>query len=119
MMRKTYAKIAKYLGLVLPPESDQQAAIDEVREWFTDQGPGDWLLVIDNADNLDEADVPNFIPATNKGSVIITSRNRQAAGLGHAIELGDMEAEDAITLLLRRAGVNASPSNESVAAGIA
>ncbi|MCJ1253239.1 hypothetical protein MMC24_001050 [Lignoscripta atroalba] len=105
-LRKTYADIAKYLDLALPSGGDQQTAIDSVRNWFTDHEQGDWLLVIDNADKLDEVDIQSVIPPINKGRVIITSRNRQAAGLGTAIELGEMDAGDAVALLFRTAAIH-------------
>ena len=118
-LRRTYAEIAKYLGIIGPPAGDQQTAIDSVRDWFTDHKKGDWLLVIDNADKLDKVDIEAFIPSTNKGSVIITSQNRQAEGFGLAIELGEMDAKDATTLLLRRASIrNPTPNDENVAAEI-
>lgn len=85
-LRKTYANIAKYLDLGLPPRGDSQTAIDSVRDWFTDHKQRDWLLVIDNADKLNEIDIQPFIPPIKKGSVIIRRRNREAAELGTAIE---------------------------------
>ena len=115
-LRKTYADIAKHLELATPPGGDQQAAIDSVRDWFTDYKQADWLLVIDNADKLDEVDIETFIPPTNKGSVIITSRNRQAAGFGTALELGEMDAGDASALLLRRAAIHDPTPTDEIAA---
>lgn len=119
-LRKTYADIAKYLDLALPSGGDQQTAIDSVRDWFTDHQQGDWLLVIDNADNLDEVEIHTVIPPINKGSVIITSRNRQAAGFGPAIEIGEMDAGDAVALLFRRAAIyHPAPMEEITGAEIA
>ena len=118
-LRKTYADIARHLGLVIPPGGDQQTMIDSVKDWFTDHKQGDWLLVIDNADTLDEIDIEAFIPPTNKGSVVITSRNRQAAGFGQALKLGEMDANDAKTLLFRRAAIHhPTPTDETSAAEI-
>lgn len=119
-LRKTYADIAKYLGLVLSSDSDQQTAIDFVRDWFTDHEQGDWLLVIDNADNLDDVDIHSVILPINHGSVIITSWTRQAAGFGTAIEIGEMDAGDAVALLFRRAAIHhPTPKEEITGAEIA
>lgn len=112
-LRKNYADIAKYLGLGLPSGGDPQTAIEFVRDWFTDHKQGDWLLVIDNADKI-EVDIQPFIPPINKGSVIITSRNREAAGLGTAIELGEMKAEDALALLFHKAALHHPTSTEEL-----
>jgi len=95
-LRKTYADIARHLSLTVPSNdttdcNSQQASIDSVKDWFTDHERGDWLLVIENADNLNVVDIEGFIPPTSKGNVIIISQNRQAAGYGSAIELGEMD----------------------------
>ena len=114
VLRKSFAEIAIYLGLAVPSGGDQQTVIDSVRNWFTDHEQGDWLLVIDNADQLDEVNIQCVIPPINKGSVIITSRNREAAALGIAIELGEMDAEDAVALLFSRADIKHPTSMEEV-----
>lgn len=119
-LRKTYSEIAKHLDLALPSGGDQQTAIDSVKDWFTDHQQGDWLLVIDNADNLDKVDIHSIIPPINKGSVIITSRNRQAAAFGPGIEIGEMDEADAAALLFRRAAIHhPTPMEEITGAEIA
>lgn len=76
--------------------------------------------MIDNADKSDEVDIQSVIPPINKGNLIITSRNRQAAGLGTAIEIGEMDAEDAVALLFRRAAIHhPAPKEEITGAEIA
>ena len=112
ILRKTYADIAEYLNLGLPSGGDLQTAIDSVRAWFTDHEQGDWLLVIDNADKLNEVKLQPFIPPINKGSLIITSRNRAVAELGIAMELGEMKAEDALALLFQKAALHHPTSTE-------
>lgn len=127
-VRKNYADIGKHLGLATEPSGDQRAIIDSVKDWFTDHKRGDWLLVIDNADRIlvidnadrtDEVDIESLIPSASKGSIIITSRDRKAAGFGPSIELGEMDPEDASSLLLRRAAIQCpSPADEKTAAEI-
>ena len=119
VLRETYAKHAKHLGLISSSANDQHAAIDSVKDWLTDHKKGDWLLVIDNADKLDEVDIQAFIPPTNKGSVVITSRDSQAGVFGPAIELGEMDSRDAYILLLRRAAIHQPcPADEAAAVEI-
>lgn len=63
-----------------------------------------WLLVIDNADNLD-VDVSRYFPAGGRGHIILTTRNPNNvvhATIGEA-SFREMEEEDAITLLLKAA----------------
>ena len=69
-----------------------------------------WLLVIDNADDP-TVDYSRFFPAGERGHILVTSRNSDCkihATIGY-YEFGDMDEEDAITLLLKAAqhgGVN-------------
>jgi hypothetical protein len=114
-IRRDYADIAR--KLILPEavgnnpadfgdSSGQEIAIQAVKEWFTDQEEGDWLLIIDNADNLEEVDLEEYIPSTRKGHIIITSQDKQIAALRASIELGKMDPEDAKKLFLSRAGIS-------------
>jgi hypothetical protein len=85
----------------------QDAVIEAVRDWLTDHDRGDWLLIVDNADNLDDFNPVDYLPATSKGNIILTSRNQQAVafgGPGHSVELGGMEPSDAQQLFLKRSG---------------
>jgi hypothetical protein len=81
------------------------AIVDAVKEWFVDHD-GDWLLIVDNANNLESFDLEKYLPATKKGHVIITSQDRSAAGFGFgpSIEVGEMVAQDAHDLFLKRSG---------------
>lgn len=60
-----------------------------------------WLLVIDNADSPD--DVLDFWPHCGQGSIVVTSRDRQAMTKNYfgecGTELSVLEENDAITLL--------------------
>ncbi|KAG8724639.1 hypothetical protein FRC09_016184 [Ceratobasidium sp. 395] len=65
-----------------------------------------WLLVIDNADDPDLG-LQKFIPGGSHGSVLVTTRLRSLALLGQGpgsdCDVGQMESEDAIELLLTKA----------------
>ena len=63
-----------------------------------------WLLVIDNADDP-MIDYSRFFPPGERGHILVTSRNSDCkihATIGY-YEFGNMEEEDAITLLLKAA----------------
>ena len=51
--------------------------------------------------------------------MIITSRNREAAGIGTAIKLGKMRLEDAVALLFHKAALHYPTSTEELIADIA
>lgn len=63
-----------------------------------------WLLILDNADDLD-MDVPRYIPAGSHGHILITTRNPNVieyATVGH-VRFSGMDPEEAISLLLKTA----------------
>ena len=65
-----------------------------------------WLLVIDNADDP-TIDYSRFFPPGERGHILVTSRNSECkihATIGY-YEFGNMEEEDAITLLLKAADI--------------
>lgn len=65
---------------------------------------GGWLMILDNADDP-TLDLITFLPKCYKGTVLITSRNRDTGQLAntHHLELGEMERGEALSVLLRAA----------------
>ncbi|KAI9723233.1 MAG: hypothetical protein M1812_001115 [Candelaria pacifica] len=113
-LRLQYADIARQidlpekLGRSVIGSSDldaQEMAIEAVKEWFSKHETGNWLLIIDNADDLKELKLQKFLPPTMNGNVIITSRNKHAEEFGYTLELKGMSADDAQSLLLRRSAI--------------
>ena len=95
----------------IPPHSAEtdEARLLQVKRWFKDPNNGNWILVIDNADN--EADfatkdgpISKFIPQAMDGTLIITTRSRQIAlqQCFTIIEVGKMEEEEALDLFSKR-----------------
>ena len=95
----------------IPPHSTEtdEARLLEVKRWFEDPNNGNWILVIDNADN--EADfaakdgpIAKFIPYALDGTLIITTRSRQIASQQcyTTIEVGKMGEEEALELFSKR-----------------
>jgi hypothetical protein len=76
-----------------------------------------WLLVLDNADDPMLNLVP-FIPKSRNLTIIITSRNRGLGNLSttHHLELGEMEADEALATLLRAAQRELPLSNDEMKA---
>jgi len=59
-------------------------------------------LVFDNLDNPEDlSGIVSFFPASHYGSILITSRLAGSNELGQSIELGHMEKEEGLQLLLR------------------
>jgi len=109
-----FVEIGKALGLVAPTSSDQEQIVRGVLSWLNRNDR--WLLILDNVD--DRRELRPFLPARGKGDVLITSLESvfHEIGIADAIEVGDLGAEEAVRLLLRRAGRDYSDSREHAAA---
>ena len=83
-----------------------------VYNWLTDERNGQWLLILDNADDDGPFFDPGrplegFLPQTPNGKLLITSRKRSAAtnlvgSQGHSLQVEPMGEGDALTLLNTR-----------------
>ena len=79
-----------------------------------------WLLLFDNADDP-AINLQQFFPACSHGNIIVTSRNpacRVYAAPDAHFNVSDMDAEDAIELLLKMSRARNSPANRQWAASI-
>jgi hypothetical protein len=73
------------------------------------EAQGQWLLIFDNADFLDNFDLSKYFPkvvrhARAQGNIIITSRDPSSAILtagGLAMDVGELPQGDAVDLLLQ------------------
>ncbi|KAJ5857210.1 Tetratricopeptide-like helical [Penicillium solitum] len=111
----------------IPGRRDPQANIFKlVENWLRDEKIGKWVCILDNVDddqllsvrspaNASSKPLLEYIPRSQNGSVIITSRYREAAlkmvdhkGL---VEVNPMEKPEALELLQRKLGK--SQQNES------
>jgi hypothetical protein len=109
---EAYQTIA--LRLKLPGAEDPKTNVLRlVHDWLCNEENGRWLMILDNADNPtiwghtakdSEGLLSHFIPQTDNGSVLVTSRSREASyGLigdyNNIIEVKPMEPAQAMTLL--------------------
>ena len=80
---------------------------DAVKRWLSGEENPDWLLIFDNADNLDSVQVRKYFPMTLWGHIVLTSRDQAAIGSvakqGYLLE--PLEADEAIEVLLEKAGI--------------
>jgi len=99
--------------IVETPLGDDPAVVP-VLSWLRGRGEahGEWLVIIDNADDL-KTGIRQVIPhsESTRGSIIVTSRDRQCSeflfgpGGSKQIEVGSMEPAEAVSLLLRHLGI--------------
>ncbi|KAF2244063.1 TPR-like protein [Trematosphaeria pertusa] len=117
-----YRKIAKALHI---PGSDEKNAdlLRMVHDWLCKESNGHWLMIIDNADDMDVFTGPppnhkststsaeraapkvlDFLPHSPKGAMLITTRNRNVGfhltgNYKHILRVEPMTETEAITLL--------------------
>ncbi|KAL1800626.1 hypothetical protein ACET3X_000968 [Alternaria dauci] len=122
-----FRKIAKAVGL----RGWDEKAVDiftMVHDWLKDESNGPWTLVLDNVDSVDVLSAPasrvtssidnaspmpqirDFITTSTKGSVLVTSRNAEAAQMitgnrAYHIEVDEMNESEAIALLKKKLSI--------------
>jgi len=85
--------------------------------WLASKTDGNWLLVFDNADDVD-LKLKTFFPSCSSGNILITTRNREIrhyTAKGADEHVKGLDLEDAKTLLLVQARVERSDENITLA----
>lgn len=87
--------------------------VDAIKRWLSKEENSEWLLIFDNADDLESVWLPRYFPATSWGHIIITSRDQAAIGsVGReGCLLERLEASEAISVLIGKARIQ-NPSAE-------
>jgi tetratricopeptide (TPR) repeat protein len=97
-LTRDYIAFAHGLGLPHALLPDSNAVVRAVVHWLN-QHVG-WLLVLDNADDLSL--LPDFLPASLFGDILITTRAQATGDFGNPIEVTPFDDETAALFLLRR-----------------
>lgn len=103
-----FGRIPTQLGLQSPDEAkDLESSIEIAKAWLTKprsttDGENDsWLLIFDNADNLDI--ITDYLPYNGNGSVLVTSRDPFAKehffSNGSGIDIEPLPIDESATLL--------------------
>ena len=90
--------IASLLHLPERNEQEQGKVVEAVVNWLSLHTR--WLLILDNADTLEM--VSEFMPSTEKGHIIITTRAQATGTVAQRIELEKMSKHEGTLFLLRR-----------------
>jgi hypothetical protein len=80
-----------------------EEVISTVISWLSDSAEN-WLLVLDNADDLDNVDLRSFFPTAASRRILITSRNPNSRHFGIGLEIPSLTEEAAVQLLLQKTG---------------
>jgi tetratricopeptide (TPR) repeat protein len=108
-----FVEIAKTLRLAAAASTEQEHIVRAVLEWLN--GTDGWLLIFDNVDERN--DVAAFLPQRGNGHILITSREAvfQEVGIARALEVVDLDGDEAVRFLLRRTGRDESDPQERAA----
>jgi tetratricopeptide (TPR) repeat protein len=100
-LTSSYNTMATLLKLPEREASEQEIIIQAVKRWL--QTNGNWLLILDNADDLDL--LPPLLPPVLGGHILITTRAWDMQRLAQRLEVETLSDEQGAVFLLRRAGL--------------
>lgn len=94
------------------PESNNK--VNTVKKWLSKPENTGWLMVFDNADDLDSVTIQAYLPIVNWGHVLITTRNQAAIGgvTDDGLVLNPLATDQAMELLLKRSGIHNANEKE-------
>ena len=95
------AELAYRLGLARRSVTDQSLLRQRVLDWLHSSGRR-WLLVFDNADNIEPAELAPWLPKLGRGASLITSRNPNWQRLAPTLRLDGFTEAEALDFLGRR-----------------
>lgn len=108
-----YSEIAKAVDIKgWDPEDPETDKLQLVKNWFEKTISGHWILVIDNADDVDllfgKSRLADCFPKSPNGFILLTTRNSQVATkftvLNKKIQVTALKKEDSINLLKTKIG---------------
>jgi hypothetical protein len=121
-LHQGYLDIARKLGI--PGwETEKNDVRKLVQEYLSNEKIGKWLLVFDNADDIDlwittpaqGNRLIDCLPKSKQGCIVFTSRNRKAAvklAQGNLVEISEMNEETATKLLQNCLAVHPRPEDQ-------
>ena len=101
----------------LPEEKEREIdrIVQAVKTWLEEHSR--WLLILDNADNLELA--RSYLPTKPRGHILLTTRSQIVGHIAALIQVESLSPEDGLLFLLRRCGVLKSGSEpESIASDL-
>lgn len=90
-------------GQLSSDESVEPRVTRAAKEWLATQDNTQWLLIIDNYDDIDAVNVYNILPTCDTGHVIITSRRSTLHKLGRTVPVDEIDENAGIRILLKNA----------------
>jgi tetratricopeptide (TPR) repeat protein/transcriptional regulator with XRE-family HTH domain len=108
----SFVELARLLPtLVSQEETNQHTIIAAILRWL-EQREQPWLLLVDNADDLDL--VQPYLPRQGNGHILLTTRAHAVGALASSVEVDTMGIMEGTHLLLRRAHRFSAASPEEI-----
>jgi len=98
ILSTNFAHLANVLKLFSNDKIDREQDIKEVKGWLREHEK--WLLILDNADDLEAA--LEMLPLHAPGHVLLTSRSQVVPSSMQSLKLGNMSSYEGFQFLLRR-----------------
>jgi len=128
LSRASFEQTYTEMGRKLPIQrgSEDEDPKESVRRYLSSEAAGPWLLVVDNADDMDVlfgssdalGGINKYLPEREGGLILFTTRFREVAmsvaGI-NVVELQDMTPQEAVSLL-ERSLIRREPLQDSVIA---
>ena len=96
---------------------NSKRTVEASLRWLASQTDRNWLLVFDNADNVD-LNLKQYFPSCSSGNILITTRNRELrhyTAKDADADVKGMDLEDAKSLLLVQARAESNVKNDALA----
>jgi len=74
-----------------------------VKEWLAAKHNEEWLLVLDNYDDVDAVEIHLLLPTCDAGNVIVTSRKSNLQMLGKTVAVDEIDEVSGIRLFMKSA----------------
>ncbi|KAE8158938.1 hypothetical protein BDV40DRAFT_307408 [Aspergillus tamarii] len=87
-------------------------AVKGVIDWLSQSENSEWLLIFDNIDDLDSFDIRSYLPSSQHGNILITSRRTDVSGYWKSIEVEKMSENEAKSLLAKSSGFSGNMNEE-------
>lgn len=96
--------------------------VDEVLAWFDKKENTRWLLIYDNVDRENSAeikdpeayDIDEYLPTTDQGSIIITTRQSWLRSRGDGLKVTEMTMNEGLEVLASRRHLSATGERHSL-----
>ncbi|GFF31666.1 hypothetical protein IFM46972_03300 [Aspergillus udagawae] len=75
---------------------------EQVKAYLSQQSTANWLLIFDNADDMEMWTMADFLPESERGHILFTTRSRQIAvrlASPHVIMISEPDTETAVEIL--------------------